>query len=64
MVEKIGKKNWKMESLVDSIRIGRTSWEKISMEEKVNVEKKPDSEEKPKPKEIVKSVEEKLQQWS
>lgn len=32
------------------------------MEEKVNVEKKPDSEEKPKPKEIVKSVEEKLQQ--
>ena len=27
-------KNWKIESLVDSIRIGRTSWEKISVEEK------------------------------
>ena len=27
-------KNWKIESLVDSIRIGRTSWEKISVKEK------------------------------
>lgn len=27
-------KNWKIESLVDSIRIGRTSCEKVNVEEK------------------------------